>query len=99
MGQPELQPNKQIRVLIADDSAFMRRALQRLLERAPGVVVVDTASDGVEAVRKALEVADEELLERQARAPAAPRPRLSLDRPAEKNTEKKTTKKKKGAPK
>jgi len=52
-----------------------------------------------EAVRKALEVADEELLERQARAPAAPRPRLSLDRPAEKNTEKKTTKKKKGAPK
>ena len=56
MGQPELQPNKQIRVLIADDSAFMRRALQRLLERAPGVVVVDTASDGVEAVRKALEL-------------------------------------------
>ncbi|MCC6388638.1 MAG: chemotaxis response regulator protein-glutamate methylesterase [Dehalococcoidia bacterium] len=56
MGQPELKPDKQIRVLIADDSAFMRRALQRLLEKAPGVVVVDTASDGVEAVRKALEL-------------------------------------------
>ena len=34
----------------------MRRAIQRLLEKDPGVVVIDTACDGVEAVRKALEL-------------------------------------------
>jgi len=56
MGQTAPQPHKQVRVLIADDSAFMRRAIQRLLEKDAGVVVIDTACDGVEAVRKALEL-------------------------------------------
>jgi two-component system chemotaxis response regulator CheB len=42
--------SKPIRVLIADDSAFMRTALRRLLESDPGIQVVGEADDGVRAV-------------------------------------------------
>ena len=45
-----------IRVLIVDDSAFMRRALERLLGSAPGITVAGTAADGVEGVKRALEL-------------------------------------------
>jgi two-component system chemotaxis response regulator CheB len=41
---------KPIRVLIADDSAFMRTALRRLLESDPGIQVVGEADDGLRAV-------------------------------------------------
>ncbi|MEM1128029.1 MAG: chemotaxis response regulator protein-glutamate methylesterase [Bacteroidota bacterium] len=41
-----------IRVLIVDDSAFMRRALERMLEQDPGIEVIGTARNGVEAVVK-----------------------------------------------
>lgn len=46
-------PNARIRVLIADDSALMRRELRRLLEADPAFEVVDAARDGREAVAKA----------------------------------------------
>jgi two-component system, chemotaxis family, protein-glutamate methylesterase/glutaminase len=47
---------KETRVLIVDDSAFMRRAIARLITQEPGVVVVGEASNGLEGVQKALEL-------------------------------------------
>ncbi len=41
-----------IRVLIVDDSAFMRNALGKMLASDPGIAVVGTARDGVEALEK-----------------------------------------------
>ncbi|MCC6381156.1 MAG: chemotaxis-specific protein-glutamate methyltransferase CheB [Dehalococcoidia bacterium] len=41
-------------MLVVDDSAFMRRALERIIERTPGLVVAGTAGDGLEAVRQTL---------------------------------------------
>jgi two-component system chemotaxis response regulator CheB len=41
-----------IRVLIVDDSAFVRRALERILGAAPDINVVGTAADGVEGVEQ-----------------------------------------------
>ena len=35
-----------IRVVVADDSAFMRKVLSDLLEKTPGFQVVGTARDG-----------------------------------------------------
>ena len=43
---------KKIRVLIVDDSVFMRKAISRMLSLAPDIEVVDTAADGREAVEK-----------------------------------------------
>ena len=40
-----------IRVVVADDSAFMRKVLSDLLEKTPGFQVVGTARDGREAVK------------------------------------------------
>jgi two-component system chemotaxis response regulator CheB len=44
---------RRIRVLVADDSAFMRRAISRMLEGEDGFEIVGTAASGEEAVRKA----------------------------------------------
>jgi len=41
-----------IRVLIVDDSAFMRRAIEKMIASEDGIVVVGTASTGEEAVTK-----------------------------------------------
>ncbi len=41
-----------IQVLVADDSAFMRTALTRMIESDPGLRVVGTAQTGIEAVEK-----------------------------------------------
>lgn len=41
-----------IRVLVVDDSPFMRMTIARYLERDQAIVVVDRAADGVEAVEK-----------------------------------------------
>ncbi len=41
-----------IRVLIADDHAVVREGLRALINSEPGMVVVDEAADGVEAVQK-----------------------------------------------
>ena len=42
-----------IRVLVVDDSTFMRHALVSMLEQDPEIKVVDTARDGVDALEKA----------------------------------------------
>ena len=47
MGRPR------IRVLVADDSALMRRTLRRVIEADPELELVDTARDGEDAVLKA----------------------------------------------
>lgn len=43
-----------LRVLIVDDSSFMRMAIRGILARSPGVEVVGIAADGQEGVDKAL---------------------------------------------
>jgi two-component system, chemotaxis family, protein-glutamate methylesterase/glutaminase len=50
------RPDRTIRVLIVDDSIFMRRSLERLLAKIPGVVVIGAAADGIEGVKLALEL-------------------------------------------
>lgn len=47
--------SQRVRVLIADDSALMRRILKEMLSSDPQIEVVDTARDGEEAVVKSLE--------------------------------------------
>lgn len=42
-----------IRVLVVDDSTFMRMSIVDLLQKDPEIKVVDTARDGVEALEKA----------------------------------------------
>jgi two-component system, chemotaxis family, protein-glutamate methylesterase/glutaminase len=41
-----------IRVLVVDDSPLVRRAIERLLAADPGVTIVGTAADGLEALAK-----------------------------------------------
>jgi|EndMetStandDraft_8_1072994.scaffolds.fasta_scaffold129798_1 two-component system chemotaxis response regulator CheB len=43
-----------IRVLVVDDSSFMRNALKRSIEQDPRFRVIDTATNGQEGVEKAL---------------------------------------------
>jgi two-component system chemotaxis response regulator CheB len=50
MSQP---PRAKIRVLVVDDSAFVRQALSRMIGSAPDMEVVGTAADGVEGLEKA----------------------------------------------
>ena len=47
--------NKIVRVLVVDDSAYVRKAVGQMLARSPFIEVVGTARDG----REALELADE----------------------------------------
>lgn len=47
---------QRIRVLIADDSAVVRRALSELVAAQPDMEVLDTAATGHEAVRRAIEL-------------------------------------------
>lgn len=54
MGQT--LPSESIRVLIVDDQDFMRKALRRLLEIQPSFKVCGEASDGLQAVEKAMEL-------------------------------------------
>jgi two-component system chemotaxis response regulator CheB len=44
-----------IRVLVADDSAFSRVTLSKMIEKDPGISVVATAVNGEEAIRLAME--------------------------------------------
>jgi two-component system, chemotaxis family, protein-glutamate methylesterase/glutaminase len=41
-----------VKVLIVDDSAFMRNILTNMLSSDPGITIVGTAKDGVEAIEK-----------------------------------------------
>jgi two-component system, chemotaxis family, protein-glutamate methylesterase/glutaminase len=43
-----------LRVLIVDDSSFMRMAIRGILSKAPRIEVVGIAADGIEGVEKAL---------------------------------------------
>jgi two-component system, chemotaxis family, protein-glutamate methylesterase/glutaminase len=45
-----------VRVLIVDDSAFMRRAVERMLSESPAIRVIGMAINGEEAVRLACEL-------------------------------------------
>lgn len=45
-----------IRVLVVDDSAYNRRAITKMLESSERIKVIDTAKDGEEGVKKALEL-------------------------------------------
>jgi two-component system, chemotaxis family, protein-glutamate methylesterase/glutaminase len=45
-----------VRVLIVDDSAFMRRAVERMLSETPAIRVIGAATDGEEAVALACEL-------------------------------------------
>jgi two-component system, chemotaxis family, protein-glutamate methylesterase/glutaminase len=45
-----------LRVLIVDDSSFMRMAIRGILARAPHIEVVGVAADGMEGVQKALDL-------------------------------------------
>ncbi|HEY8542122.1 MAG TPA: chemotaxis response regulator protein-glutamate methylesterase [Pseudothermotoga sp.] len=45
-----------IKVLVADDSALMRKTLKTLIESDPSLEVIDTARDGEDAVEKAREL-------------------------------------------
>jgi two-component system chemotaxis response regulator CheB len=44
------QEHKQIRVLVVDDSAFIRRAVIRMFEGSPDIRIIDVASDGEMAI-------------------------------------------------
>ena len=45
---------RKLRVLVVDDSSFMRMVIRSVLEKDPGIEVVGVAMDGVEGVEKAL---------------------------------------------
>ena len=44
--------NPEVKVLVADDSAFMRTALKRMIESDPSLRVIGTAQTGMEALEK-----------------------------------------------
>lgn len=45
-----------VRILVVDDSAFMRKAISMMLEGDPEIEVIGTARDGLEAIEKAKEL-------------------------------------------
>lgn len=47
---------KQIKVLVVDDSAFMRKVISDILEEDPRIKVIAKARDGIEAVEKVLKL-------------------------------------------
>src|ERR1043165_2145627 len=47
---PPVTPNKKFRVLIVDDSAFMRKVLENIIKSDESLEVVGQAKDGREAV-------------------------------------------------
>ncbi len=56
MTQAARLPATTIRVLVVDDSIFMRRTLERMLNEFPGIEVVGTAANGIEGIQKVLEL-------------------------------------------
>lgn len=45
-----------IKVLVVDDSAFMRKAITSMISSDPGLTVVGTARDGIEAIEQVLKL-------------------------------------------
>ncbi len=56
MATPDLVPIRRIRVLIVDDSPFIRNVVGRALRDDPGFEVAGTAADGLEAITKTAEL-------------------------------------------
>ncbi len=48
--------HKNIKVLVVDDSAFMRKVIRDILNSDSEIEVIDTAKDGVEAIEKAIKL-------------------------------------------
>ncbi|MFQ5736228.1 MAG: chemotaxis response regulator protein-glutamate methylesterase [Thermodesulfobacteriota bacterium] len=46
--------HRKIRLLVVDDSAFMRKIIKQLVESDPGIEVVGSARDGAEGLEKAI---------------------------------------------
>jgi two-component system NarL family response regulator len=59
---PVMAPGDPIRVLVVDDHALFRRGLEMVLEQEPDIEVVGEASDGAEALEKAVETAPDIVL-------------------------------------
>jgi len=53
---------KKIRVLIADDSALMRKLIKNVLSKDPQIEVVGFARDGLEAIKRVIEFAPDVLV-------------------------------------
>ncbi|MFZ2955802.1 MAG: chemotaxis response regulator protein-glutamate methylesterase [Candidatus Ozemobacteraceae bacterium] len=49
-----METPKKIRILIVDDSAFMRTALERMFREDPSIEIIGSAGNGKEAVEKAV---------------------------------------------
>jgi two-component system chemotaxis response regulator CheB len=49
-------PDRRIRVLVVDDSAFNRQTIAQILEADPGLLVVGRAADGEEALAKVFQL-------------------------------------------
>ena len=56
------QPNKPVRVLVADDQQLMRDGLASLLSIQEGIDVVGTAANGREAIDQALQLQPDVIL-------------------------------------
>jgi len=54
--------DKAIRVLIVDDHAVVRAGLTKILATEPGIAIVGEAGDGLEAIKKALELRPDVIL-------------------------------------
>ncbi len=55
MRIPDVLENRnKIKILICDDSAFLRVTLRRIIESDPGIQVIDIARNGEEAIEKAI---------------------------------------------
>jgi DNA-binding NarL/FixJ family response regulator len=61
-GIPVVAPGDPIRVLVVDDHALFRRGLEMVLEQEPDIEVVGEASDGAEALERAVETAPDIVL-------------------------------------
>lgn len=51
-----MPPEKVIKLLIVDDSAYIRKVLTQIVSRSPFIEVVGTATNGKEALEKVKEL-------------------------------------------
>src|SRR5712672_172518 len=51
-----MMPSRALRILVVDDSAYVRKVVSQLLSRSPRLEVVGTARDGQEALERVVEL-------------------------------------------